>query len=486
MLPHRPVYKYLLFLLIFLFKLLQAYYFSKLTECANPERALGVLAISSGDTFSYTGAMENYVQAGAYFFDNGREKVHAGRLPHYSLPYWFFRQFLSPSASYDVVVVFQVMVESLAIVCFGLVLIHLSLSNAVYWTGIGLLTFSANFSHSANYISPESLTSSLLVVLIYFYFRYLQNENTSNLLATGLILSLLVCLKPYLILLFIPVGIQFLYREYKKNHWYSWMTQVLRKTGIVSIPLILLLTPWTIRNYFVYNQLVPLQINTTAGYNYTKADFAYRKFLQAWGGDIIFWEKSAAGCYFIASAQTTCEFQFPEYAFTKGYTIDDINGVRDKYIALQQNYSEILVQEVLLGFEKLTDIYKAERPFRYYLVTPLLFVKKFIVNSGSYYLPIHSTNPCFSIYQMAIKLWTSGLYWCTLLMGLAGSFLLLKHYSRYWIIIYIPLMIVVLFPIVFRSVEWRMFEPMFSMFLILSLVTFSRAMTWVSRGKTKM
>ena len=427
-----------LFIIISTFKITEASYQAYLTRCSNPDRSIGVLAISSGDTFSYTGAMENYIQTGTYFFDNGKERVYAGRMPYYSLPYLLFRNFFNLAAAYDAVVIFQVVIESLAILYFGLTLLMLGCSKITYWIGVLLLIFSYNFSHSSNYISPESLTSSLILIFIYTYLSYVNKKNNTNLFVLGLMIALLACLKAYMVL----------------------------------IPLVVVLTPWIIRNYGVYKKFVPLQITTTAGYSYTEADFAYRKFVQAWGGDIIFWEKSAAGCYFIPTPEIHCEFKFPTYVFTDKYGIEEIKNVRDKYVKLQGSFSPVLEEQVVSEFNNLTSIYKKERPFRYYLLTPLILAKRFIVNSGSYYLPIHSSNPCYHPIQLLLKIWTSGLYWVTLTFGVIGAFYLLNREPETWVVVSIPIIVIILFPIFLRSIEWRMFEPLFSEFLLLSLIFF--------------
>src|SRR5258707_15288775 len=41
--------------------LIKASFLVYLTHCGNPEIKLGIISFAGGDTFSYTGAMENYV-----------------------------------------------------------------------------------------------------------------------------------------------------------------------------------------------------------------------------------------------------------------------------------------------------------------------------------------------------------------------------------------------------------------------------------------
>lgn len=461
--------KWVVFAIGFCITLTSCFYLSDLTECSNPDRALGDLAISSGDTFSYTGAMENYIQTGEYFFFNGERKVFAGRMPHYSAPYWLFRQVFDTKKAYDLVVLFQVLVSSFAVVCAFSILKQLGCSLFVSYLGAFLLALSPNFSHYAFYISPESLSSSFLIIFIWVYFIYLNRRKKEHLILCGVFLAFLVSLKAYFILLFIPVGIQFLNVFFSRKKRKQALIEVVKLTLIVSLPLMILLSPWIMRNYVGLGKFIPLQETTTAGYNYSDADFAFRRFLMAWGGDIINWEKTSAGCFFIPTAGIECEYTFPEYAFSRSYNIDDVKKVRDKYVLLQQNFDETLERKVVEDFNRLTELYKQDRPLWYYIISPLILVKKFLVHSGSSYLPIHTSNPCFFKLQYVIKAFTSGMYWLTLVFGSLGFLYLIKRKAKFWILGFVPICLIVLFPIALRSVEWRMFEPTFSVLLILSM-----------------
>jgi len=444
-----------LFSSILLFKFIQAFYFVYLTGCSHPENKIGNFAFASGDTFSYTGAMENYISKGTYFFFNGKENIYAGRLPHYSIPYFLFRQFLSPENSYDLLVILQLLIECLAGVYLVKLYLRITNDKIGAWGLILLFLASSNLTVFSIYASPESFSCSLLIFFLYWYYSYTEGKSKKDLVFSGCFLSLAITLKPYLILLFLPIGIHFLFEEYESS--IMKIKKSLWKSLLIASPLVFLLLPWTIRNYSIYKKMVPLQINTTAGYNYTDAELSYRKFVMAWGGDIIFWEKTSAGCYFMPHREIPCEFKMPSYAFTNKYGLAEVEQVRTTFIILQDKYSDSLNVQVAKAFDRLTEIYKKGKPFQFYFLAPLRLTIKFLVHSGSYYLPVHTSNPCYRSFQLILKLSQSGIYWISLLFGIPGVFLLGIRIKNIFFP-FLPVFIIIFFPVVLHAAEARYFR----------------------------
>ena len=177
----------------------------------------------------------------------------------------------------------------------------------------------------------------------------------------------------------------------------------------------------------------------------------------SWGGDIIHWQKSSAGCYFIPQQEIPCQFVFPHYVFSENLTLAKIERVKNNYIELQRKFSKEKEQSVKEAFDSLTGIFINDKPFRYYFITPLVLTKQFLAHSGSFYLPIHATNPCFNRAQMVIKVCESLLYWVSLLIGLP-FLLVLGWKKKIYILPFIPLMLILLFPVFLKASEWRYFR----------------------------
>jgi len=438
-------------------------YLSQLTICSAPDRALGNFAVASGDTFSYTGAMENYVKEGEYYFYNGNEKVFAGRLPHYAIPYYFLRQFFDQKLSYDLLVFLQLGVEIIASIFFLILISKLFNSNLVFLCGYLFLLFSSNWTNFSYYVSPESFSISFLVCFLFFYQDYLRTRSKRNLLLSGVFLAFLVVLKSYYILIYLFIGVEFI--NYHKIAKFR-LLNITRDTAIVSFVLLALLTPWIVRNHILHNKFIPLQINASAGYNYSESEFAFRRFVTAWGGDIIHWEKTSAGCYFFHLENNECEFQFPSYVWAGNYSPSDVEEVKNMFVGLKGNYVKEKDIEIAKRFDDFTVSFINQNPFRYYIISPLVLLKRFLVNSGSYFLPIHKANNCFSTFQMPIKLFQSMLYWLSITVGLLGVWLFAIREKTNLIYLFIILMILIIFPSILRIVEWRYLRTIQPIFYI--------------------
>jgi hypothetical protein len=290
---------------------------------------------------------------------------------------------------------------------------------------------------------------------LYRFRKYTITHYTQDLVTAGLFLSILVCLKVYYILLFLPVGIYFL-RD-GSEIFRQRLAKAIIKSALVSLPLLVLLAPWVIRNYLLLNRFIPFQETPTAGYNYSKSELAFRKYVTSWGGEIIFWSQNSAGCYFMPKDKVPCDFQIPAHAFTKNYGPSQVEEVRTLFIQLQNNYSDSLDKKVSNLFFQMQSEFKKENPFQYYILSPVKLTSKFLINSGSSYLPIHKFNPCYSVIQLPVKGAQSISYWLCLLVGLPGV-LILGYQKRDLILPFVPLFLILLFPIVLKTTETRYFR----------------------------
>jgi len=457
----------LLFFVAFVVKFLTALFIRYLLNCLPITYHLDDVVIRGHDYFSYHGAMENYVQTGHYYFFNGKENVYAGRLPHYSLLYLTLRQFLNiPLANFGVVV-FQLVVEAAAIISMALLATRVIGTRASFYItyGLGLLSLATSFYTIQ--VLPDSLSVSYIIFFAYFLHCYLHQPEVKWLLLTGLFVGLLVVLKPHFGLLYLVV-VFYLTRQIPADlTWVNWLV-LAQKVILLTLPLLIMLTPWIIRNYRVQRQFIPLTVTIIAGYNYTPADLACRRFLQSFGEDFLYWDTTSAAYYF-KTCPNSCSYQFPAYITTKKYGIAQVEAVRKQYGALQQNFSEEADARVASIFEALTQTYKHEKPFRYHILARLRSIKNFTFYNGSNYLPIRRTSPCYSPYHLLIYYSQLILYWSTLTVGLLGLILSAKENSNNLFILFIPVFLVLFFPIVLRWTEGRYFIHSYP-FLLIGLV----------------
>ena len=429
---------------------------------------VGSIAFETGDSRTYTGAMENFIQEGTYFFVNrGGEKIYAGRLPHYSIPYYLVRLFSSKKLAYDLVVIFQLLFEVWAIILMSLLVFKITTDLRYFFLTAFIFAISLNWTHFSYYLSPESLSISFFCCALYYWHKsYLEKLRNATLLIVGVFLGLLGTLKPYLLPLFLVPGIYFI-QQYGVTSIPGWK-QIVQKTIIISLPLLIFLTPWTIRNYQIYDKIIPLQINLTAGYYLTDAYFAMRKYVVTWGGQYRWWYPNTAGCFFDPndSSDPNCSFVLPDYLETVNYSHVDIIATRNLYIKSKKGELKS-TKMVAEKFDLLTSDLINEKPAQTYLLAPIRLLKGFIVHSGSYYLPLFKKeHRCFQWIHYVLKISQSVLYWCTLIIGIMGLFLMQVHRTKMILGIFLIAYLILLFPIILREVEWRMFHITYPVLVI--------------------
>ncbi len=454
-----PKFFYLLLVVAFIIKLGSAYNMAHLRKCLTPENISTKLASKNGDAPFYVDPIDNYLEKGEYYYQSGNQKIETGRAPYYGLTYLMFRLFLPRETSYDMVVILQLLVESLAIMYLCALASLVFKHKVAYLLTYLLMIVSFNTTFWANALLTESLAISFLIFFTWYYYNYLLEKKKRSLFFSGLFLGFSVLLKPYLALLYIPVGILFFT---EKPFSFS---KIILNTVLVSGSLIVLSIPYTIRNLVKFKQFIPGS-ELYGGYNFSKANFACREFIRAWGGSIMFWDKRSAACYFEPVADVPCEFVFPEYVLCKGYSMQDIESVRNLYILYQKNPSLTLEDSVTAEFNRLTSLFIQYKPMRYYFITPLLLVKNFLFHSGSYYLSVSKTSPCYAGYQTLLKLSQSFLYYLSFFAGFTGLIFIFLKDKRSYMLLFIPVYLILLFPIGFKATEFRYFAPSYP-FLIL-------------------
>lgn len=435
------------FITIFIIKLAEVEYLSSIEYAQHPGISSGRWANKTGDSFSYIGAMENYITTGSYFFINDKgDTVKAGRAPHYAIPYFIFRQFASPALSSDLVVVMQIAVETIAIICLALLAFYTTGKMWVYYLSLGLSAISLYATNWAYNTYTDSLGVSLLMIAAYFYFKYLSGINGSSFLKFSILLALVVCLRPFWALLYLIVGYVELIK--KDFNYQNLATKFLH----LSIPIFILLTPWVTRNLVVMDKFILFQQDVYAGYGFDENELAIRNVLISIGENGgTWWDKKSAASYFSNKAVATSVYAYPTYISHDVITLSKLEMLRALTLADVKNGS------IQRESKKFIQYYKQQFPVRYYLVNRLTLISNFLFHNGSFRLPADVSIPS----QYLLKLMQSLLYYCTLIFGTIGLIKLINKDSRYFIFLLPSIYLVLLFPVFFGLTEWRYFLPFY-------------------------
>jgi 4-amino-4-deoxy-L-arabinose transferase-like glycosyltransferase len=122
----------------------------------------------------------------------------------------------------------------------------------------------------------ESLTTFLVCLFIMFYILALAKERMVWWLFTGVTLGLVV-LARFEYVLFVPVLSAYICLADRKS--YSFM---LKNIAVYGIGVVMVLSPWTLRNYLAFKELIPVSTGTL-GYNLWLGTFETDKIWHKWG-----------------------------------------------------------------------------------------------------------------------------------------------------------------------------------------------------------
>jgi hypothetical protein len=439
--------------IIFLIKVVVLYGYCQLSISQEPNRQIGRFSFASGDDYSYTGAMENYITQGKYYFINQLgDTVRAGRSPHYSIPYWIARQATGREAAVDFMTIVNIALDSIAIVCMAIMAFVITGYRKLIYLGALIIGAISTYVSNWSYITtPDSPAASLLLIGIYFYWRaYYASENrivVRSLFYASIFFAWAIVLRPYLSVIVLILALILLLR---KRSVYPLLPRII---AFCALPFILMIGPWVIRNYNLTGKIIPFQQDMYAGYGYRPAELQIRKMVNSLGEDGgTFWDPTAMASYFSPETYSTTKFTYPAYLVSDTNLYSRIERLRNAY--LDSTIVRTAEQENSLKSEA-TGIradYIKKYKLRYYIINPLKRAAKFWGHSGSYYLPSQKQP---NILLLGNKVLQSLLYFSALLFGTIGLMLYSRKNDFGWILLIPLIFLTIFFPVVFAFMEPR-------------------------------
>lgn len=440
-------------LAVLLFKLVLVYLFAQMSIAREPTRAIGTISFASGDDYSYTGAVDNYIEYGEYFFVNQlHDTVRMGRSPHYAAPYWLARQVTSRENAGDFVTVLNVLLDSSAIICFAIMLyVYCSRRKAVWTAALVLGGISSYVSNWTYITTPDSPAAALLMIGFFFAWRAFREDDlkrvTWYLFFSSIFFSWSIVLRPYLSVIVVVMAVIFLWNK-------RTVYKILPRLALVcSIPFLLVISPWVIRNYIHFGKITFFQQDMYAGYGYRPAELQIRRMINSMGDDGgTFWDPKAMASYFSPAVYKTSQFSYPAYLKNDTLLYNRIESLRNIYLDSYRARSKVKEEDTKAEAISIRDYYIRNYKLRFFLINPLKRTATFWGHSGSYYIPYTKDS---TLFLKAFKVLQSILYYGVLLFGTLGLFLLSRKDKFAWILL-LPLFVLTLFfPVVFAFMEPR-------------------------------
>lgn len=387
----------------------------------NENKRIGnFLAIEGGDTDSYLKSTENYIQTGKYYLYTPDEDF-VGRGPYYGVPYFLFRQVLDQKSAFDAYALLQILLFSLAVVLV-LKMVDDNIKNKLLLVLIPIILLFVPVHYNMYNIRliSESLTLSWMLVFIYFYYRYNKNNNVVNLWLAALFLALASVIKPYFLIIYALCFFDYLWNI--KNN--ISIQKCLRYVCIMSIPLIIICTPFTIRNYMKWGIFAPMQNTGWFGRKIPPAYLSVSNFIKITGKNDISWDSTALGTFFYPEKDCKYAGELPGDIITPDYSENDLYCLRYDLQEYLKTDDELLGYSVEERAKKYTASYIKYHPLS--PITSRLQYMWMLVKHDDYKVNYRHNGIRFYISNI-LSLWHVCKYYIYLLLGVVSICLIIKY-----------------------------------------------------------
>ncbi len=367
-----------------------------------------------GDSEGYLIPFENLIRLGSY--------TPNYRMPGYGVLYYPLLLLFSKAVACNILICIQLLLSTLSVYALALIAKKLFKSTTLFYITFILYTCSIFSSLVDPVLISESLTTSTLILSVYFLCCYFNNYKAKELIFSGSLLTWTVFLRPVfapLLLLFFVLVVIELVRSHKKN-----------------LPALLFLVPFTIAdgswitsNYIRYKEVIPL----TRTVYFPWIENSYLKpmitFVQSWGGTIWFvnpsteisWFSDNKPCTFKTGAKSD-SVPYPSYIYTSQFNADSLKILKNTIIHFTSDSSH-LSAEVKAEYQKaISDKFnkyalseKTENKYCYYIKSNERRLSTMLLN-------IHTVSKLFI--NNYISRFTAGYYAVLLFLGLLGSLLM--------------------------------------------------------------
>ncbi len=476
----------------------------------------GQLGICNGDCPDYLHTARNIAETGIFGKSNGIEVLpYAGRMPGYDVVLAPLSAFLGELQVMKITYLLQMLLSAISVYCLAKTAYLLFPSKRVFYLTFFIYSVNSFVTFYDLFILTESFCVSALIISMYFFL--LGNKKTQYYLPyylfSGAFFTWAMLMRPYLLPIWAILNLYLIYALFQKI--YSQKVSFFKLLKLIfswefilfNLVFVFTETIWITRNYSQFNKFIPVVTDVHGGLQEGRF-LALMEFVQAWGGDMVSWNPAAEITLFykmpqiknLPSKYTSFE-DLPDYVFTSTYNADSLKKLKLIYdksenIETPENERFEADLQVTKLLRKYRNDFIREKPFYFYVISPLRLLPKFLLHSGSYNIsnqPFAQQN----MFQKVMKLFYSALYYFTLLGGFAFIFYaffciirqrqlfpLLGFQSLFYIMIMaIPLYIIALCPLVLRRIEYRYFITAYPYCTILACYMLKLCLDYIFKPK---
>ena len=421
--------------------------------------------ISNGDNKVYMEFCENYYVTGNYFIGFGHFVDYTFRMPGFNFIYYPFRLLLSKESTMDAIIILQTILSGIAAYCIAKISYYFFRSKKSFYFVYILTCFGFLISFYNNMLMTESLAFSSMVFSIYFLLKGIESKKSIYFLIAGGFSTWMIFLRPFMLVLFILL-VTVLFLDRKKI--------VLKNTFYFVLFFVLFDGIWIVRNYSKTNSFIPLQTSASWA-DRSKPLLAKLEFIKTFG---FHWEPwihySQSGWLDDGDKKIDLSYVhqiFPNRTFNGDLTVDSLikvrkfffNSTNTKLSLSDQKYN---ANNAVRLFSKFNLELKHERPLDYYFLNRIRILKSFLSENTfhSFVLLKYPFNVIGIFSETFYNLFLKSI-------GFIGLILMLIKYRKNYLLVsvltFIPIFIVLFFPI-YGGVDETRFFYLATPFLMIS------------------
>lgn len=420
-----------------------------------------------------------------YYFPSTR------RVPGIAVVYYPLLKLFGINSARVAVIIIQFLLSTVSVYLLGLIAFYLFHSYLVFAVTLLLYSISSFVSIFDHYGISESFSISFSIVGIYFSLRALETKSKLDYWWAGFFLCWSTFIRPALGVSFPAIGLIFLVHAFKQKQFLSikFFTQI----SYFALPLILSLALWTSRNYKVSGKIIPLEDNVheVQVFAYDARLLSIWDLIGAWGGQITRWSPNSMGEYFLSRQQITSQEAFSERMLNSQCNFDSIKSLQQNYI---QSYDRkisfekrlVLAHRVTEQANRFKRAFKNEKPFQYYIVSPLALTGKFLYFKTVSYLPFPELAK-MSFMQKAIKFGYI-IFFNLMLLGaaLAAIWVIISGHTNARLLLLYPLFYTFVMIVIFIASEQRYVAPIYPFFVLYAALFLSKIIPKKFISKVKL
>ncbi len=389
----------------------------------NGKSVVAGATIYSIDNAWYLPQVTHLLNGDGYTIDPDNPYMQVRRTPGYSLLFAAHAVVFGQQGAYAAVRYTQVLLYALSVLALALGLYHLTGNRPLAWTaGIlyGLNPFASGYLY---YTMTEAIHPSFLLFSFYFFARALGSSGRQAALlwaAAGALAAATVLIRPFNGLALPFYGLVLLVYLLRKQFT---LAQFVKNGALLAAGFVLVMAPWVVRNYVVTNGQVVLleKVYGADSMGYGAGHIWFRNWWNCWGNPTTelltaeMWHASADSAK-IGPWVSNFVNSLPPEAF-RGYGKPELTTAMEgllncyRYKYYQSGIRLLKPGEVpdpcdaavTASFEHLIAQYKQADPLRYYVTTPVLLTKEFVLQSYSSMWGSLNPDGGFSLVQVALK-----------------------------------------------------------------------------------